>query len=278
MASTNKTIHYDLSQYIGSDKPTYLVDYNTDMANIDQGIYDADALAKVNEQNIGNLSNLDTSAKNNLVSAINEINTQVGTNTGDITNLKTRMNNAETNIGDLTNLETTAKANLVVAINEVEEESTLNATNLSTLSTNVGTLSNLDTTDKTSIVNAINEVNEKIETFTELYSNSTGSNQNITMSGSAADYDIIEIQYKTNDGGVGDDRIFEPNNKGFFVQAIRPTSKTNGTVYFKGTEFRFTDNVLEVGNYTEIAFRDGQSPTISGNNQIFITKIIGINY
>ena len=38
MASTNKTTYYELSQYIGTDKPTYLVDYNGDMAKIDAGI------------------------------------------------------------------------------------------------------------------------------------------------------------------------------------------------------------------------------------------------
>ena len=35
MSSTNKTTNYDLSQYIGSDKPTYLSDYNGDMLKID---------------------------------------------------------------------------------------------------------------------------------------------------------------------------------------------------------------------------------------------------
>lgn len=35
MASTNKTQNYELSQYIGNDKPTYLGDYNTDMLKID---------------------------------------------------------------------------------------------------------------------------------------------------------------------------------------------------------------------------------------------------
>ena len=35
MASTNKTTNYELSQYVGSDKPTYLGDYNGDMLKID---------------------------------------------------------------------------------------------------------------------------------------------------------------------------------------------------------------------------------------------------
>lgn len=35
MGSTNKTTNYKLSQYIGTDKPTYLGDYNSDMQKID---------------------------------------------------------------------------------------------------------------------------------------------------------------------------------------------------------------------------------------------------
>lgn len=36
--STNKTTNYNLSQYIGTDKPTYLGDYNSDMLKIDTNI------------------------------------------------------------------------------------------------------------------------------------------------------------------------------------------------------------------------------------------------
>ena len=35
MASTNKTENYDLSQFAGTDRPTWLGDYNSDMAKID---------------------------------------------------------------------------------------------------------------------------------------------------------------------------------------------------------------------------------------------------
>ena len=35
MASTNKTENYDLSQFVGTDRPTWLGDYNGDMAKID---------------------------------------------------------------------------------------------------------------------------------------------------------------------------------------------------------------------------------------------------
>lgn len=35
MASTNKTSNYQLSQFVGTDRPTWLGDYNGDMAKID---------------------------------------------------------------------------------------------------------------------------------------------------------------------------------------------------------------------------------------------------
>lgn len=41
MSSTNKTTNYQLSQYIGTDKPTYLGDYNGDMRKIDAAIKEA---------------------------------------------------------------------------------------------------------------------------------------------------------------------------------------------------------------------------------------------
>ena len=53
MSSTNKTTYYDLSQYIGTDKPTYLGDYNSDMSKIDAGIHGADDKATTATQNAG---------------------------------------------------------------------------------------------------------------------------------------------------------------------------------------------------------------------------------
>lgn len=143
MASTNKTTHYELSQYIGTDKPTYLVDYNNDMDKIDTGIYNAKYKADTNETNIGDITSLSTTDKSSLVGAINEINTN-------------ETNNA-THIGTLTSLNTTEKSNLVGAINEVKTEADENKTN-------IGTLVNLNTTEKSSLVGAINEVKTEANT------------------------------------------------------------------------------------------------------------------
>lgn len=80
MASTNKTSNYELSQFIGTDKPAWLSDYNSDMNKIDSGIHSAqttatgaDGKADANTTNIGNLGYLSTTNKTDLVSAINEV-------------------------------------------------------------------------------------------------------------------------------------------------------------------------------------------------------------
>lgn len=53
MSSTNKTNYYKLSQYIGTDKPTYLQDYNGDMSKIDTAIHDVNGVATTANQNAG---------------------------------------------------------------------------------------------------------------------------------------------------------------------------------------------------------------------------------
>lgn len=86
MASTNKTTHYELSQFLGTDKPAWLTDYNADMSKIDTGINSAQTTAtgadgKADSANtaIGTLANLNTTVKTDLVSAINEVDTNADT-------------------------------------------------------------------------------------------------------------------------------------------------------------------------------------------------------
>lgn len=119
-SSTNKTSHYNLSQYVSSDKPTYLTDYNTDMSNIDTGIYGAKSKADTNETNIGDLTTLTTDTKSTLVGAINEVDSHADTNAGNISQNTTDIATNTSHIGTMTNLTTTEKSNLVGAVNEVD--------------------------------------------------------------------------------------------------------------------------------------------------------------
>lgn len=86
MSSTNKTTNYELSQFLGTDKPAWLADYNTDMSKIDTQMKAnadassvADGKAVTNATAIGTIANLTTEAKTNLVSAVNEVDSHADT-------------------------------------------------------------------------------------------------------------------------------------------------------------------------------------------------------
>lgn len=87
MAYTNKTTNYELPQYVSTDKPTYLVDFNEAMRTIDSTMKTNATNIETNATNItvasnkvGDLTTLETTAKTDAVSAINEVNTKVDNN------------------------------------------------------------------------------------------------------------------------------------------------------------------------------------------------------
>lgn len=96
MASTNHTTNYNLSQFVGGDKPAWLTDYNGDMSKIDTGIKNAADAATIADgkgdtanTNIGTLANLTTTEKTNLVAAINEVDSNADTAQNTATNAST---------------------------------------------------------------------------------------------------------------------------------------------------------------------------------------------
>ena len=130
MASTNKTTHYELSQYVGSDKPTYLTDYNNDMSAIDTGIYNAQTKADTAESKATIADGKAVQAQSDATTALNSA------------------GSANTNIGTMANLETTDKTTLVGAINEnTRNINNFNLTNYYTINTSDITVTNGTLTD-----------------------------------------------------------------------------------------------------------------------------------
>ena len=211
MASTNKTTNYDLSQYIGTDKPTYLTDYNQDMSKIDAGIHAAKSEADTNASSIGTLSSLTTTAKTSLVAAINEVDAEVATNTNNIATNTSNIATNTTHIGTLTNLTTTSKTDLVVASNEINAK--------------VGNLSNLNTSAKSSAVAAINEVLNDF-TLVNFKDYTNASSSDLTSSG-VTSIDRKAVTIATNSTGT----IFK------IYGEIRITTGSSGenTITFKNT-------------------------------------------
>lgn len=138
MGATNHTANYSLSQFISTDKPAWLQDYNGDMLKIDTGINAAKLAADT-------ASNAASSAQNDATTAVNAVNsltTTVGSLSTALGNLSGTVNTITSLIGNGT--PTTTDHTLIGAINE--------------LHANQGDLSNLTTTDKSSFVAAINEI------------------------------------------------------------------------------------------------------------------------
>lgn len=169
-SSTNETTHYNLSQYIGSDKPTYLVDYNSDMSKIDTGIYNADAKGTQANGNIGNMSDLTTTATTDLVSAINEVDAHADTNATNISNNTTDIATNTSAIGTIANLQTTDKTNLVNAINEVKGVNDTQNTNI-----------NNNTIDIQAIQSEVEKFN--LDTFISYDSTNSDFSSKTTVSG-----------------------------------------------------------------------------------------------
>lgn len=107
-SSTNKTTHYELSQYVSSDLPTYLVDYNGDMSKIDSAINIAQTTADTA-----------STAAINAATAAEGAQSTANTAVTNAATADTKATTANANIGILANLTTLEKTNLVGAINEV---------------------------------------------------------------------------------------------------------------------------------------------------------------
>ena len=113
MSATNATTNYSLPLFIGTDKPAWLVDWNSAMSAID-------AQMKVNATAI--LAN--ETAISGLSTTVSAHTTSISTISGQITTLSTGLNTAQGNINTINSLigngePTTTDKTLIGAINEL---------------------------------------------------------------------------------------------------------------------------------------------------------------
>lgn len=151
MGSTNHTSNYELSQFLGSDKPAWLLDYNGDMLKIDtQMKANADAASAAQ-------SKADTAdgKADDLRTDLTTLNNQVNDPTGlaaDVATLSGTMNTVTSLIGN--GEPTTTDKTLIGAINELDAGKADDST--------IGDISTLHTEDKSTVVGAINELHDDI--------------------------------------------------------------------------------------------------------------------
>lgn len=155
MSSTNKTNYYDLSQYVGTDKPTYLGDYNSDMSKIDSAIHGVQETATTANQTAG--------------SAEAKVNTALS----DMTSLKARVGVVEGNVSNLQDKEATQDT----AIQEAKKS----ANDATTTANNALSVANSAN---------VNIANAKMKPFNAL----TNTHSHITVSKGTMTYnDVLKI-------------------------------------------------------------------------------------
>lgn len=99
MSSTNKTTNYKLSQYIGTDKPTYLGDYNSDMLKIDTQLK-ANADSASNAKSAAGAAQAVASDASKKVQSLND---SMSANSEDIASLKSKNTQQDVSIQNATN-------------------------------------------------------------------------------------------------------------------------------------------------------------------------------
>jgi hypothetical protein len=226
MSSTNKTTNYNLSQFLGSDKPAWLADYNQDMSKIDtqmkanaDSATGADGKADANTTKIGDLTYLSTTAKNNLVAAINEVDSNADTAQGTANTAGTTANQALNTANGL-----------VEYLNVGASNTTITAANMSVTGTgNIGSESNIH------IVGNANKTLIKIYGGVSVRNVSQNSTVTVTITntGLSPDSDIT-----LNGCGI----LSKEDSRVIFVDALDYTIKQNGDITFTA----YTNNASSV--------------------------------
>lgn len=114
---------------------------------------------------------------------------------------------------------------------------------------------------------------KEITTQRILYDNTSGTNANLTLNDSAANYDSIEIYFRDNDNAYNSVKVCNPNGKN--VSLILQYNNGNNTVWFKIAIVTISGNSITFGNREEVKLINGSSPSISSSSNIYITRVVG---
>lgn len=156
MGATNTTTYYNLSQFVGTDKPAWLQDYNGDMLKIDTGINAAKVAADAAALD-ASAAQLDaTTALGDITNTINPAITSLQTTVG---NQGGAINTINSLIGNGT--PTTTDQTIIGAINEINAEVGTISSSLSHLK-EIKTDGGSHTTDASGIITLAYTISERI--------------------------------------------------------------------------------------------------------------------
>lgn len=272
---TNETVNYGLSQFVGTDIPNPLVDYNGDMEKIDTAIKnvadasvgDRDDIAALQIQN--GSETLDTTAQT-LSGAVNELNTEYGdvntrltvaegkitadegtlaTAVGNISTLAGKVSAVETKVGNAV-LITTA-SDLSGAVNELKNEID---------GSGVGSLDSRITALETQNGNAVLETTAQTLSgaINELYNRPAGS------------VDADDVAYDNTTSGLAGANVQSAIDEVVTMLPAKTSEVVRGTLTAGQTSVTLTATEQTIGANTLLSvFADGgleyESYSVSGN-------------
>lgn len=240
MSSTNQTTHYGLPEFVPTDKPAWLVDWNGAMSDIDTAIYTAetkaDAAAAAAATATGDVASL--------ASSVTSIQSQVTTLTDGVTHAQGDINTINSLIGS--GEPTTQDKTIIGAINELAAEIPSGGDVAAEDVTYDNTSSGLTATD---VQSAIDEIQNEVENFSpevvhrrivsigDSYAAQDASmnynNMLATMFGSDVDF------YPVAEGGIGFAHTgLDGHTALTLLQSVESTISNHGTI---------TDFVITVG-------------------------------
>lgn len=163
-ASTNKTANYELPQFVGTDKPTWLGDFNSAMADIDAGMHENASDISSMASDVQTATSTASQASQNVASLTSTVNTLSST----VSSVQTTANNASQTASSALNTANTANG-----------KADTNASDITSLKSRT-----------TVVENDLNEFN--IDTFTKI------TKENTTVNNVNSDYLVSDLVLATN--------------------------------------------------------------------------------
>lgn len=108
----------------------------------------------------------------------------------------------------------------------------------------------------------------------ELYSNSSGSNENITLNDNVSNYSSITIDFKDDNNIYNSITILNPNGKWIDLNVIQD-NKSDGKIIIRAKNINISNNQIINGQFGVLEFLTNNVFNIYWNNNIYITKVTG---
>lgn len=99
-----------------------------------------------------------------------------------------------------------------------------------------------------------------------------GDNGDLTLDYSATGKSKAKIYYKSNEDAYASVEVDDPDGKTIMLIGIQPYS-SNNKCFLKSKKVTISGTSITNVNYSEVAFTNNASPTISNSNNIYITKV-----